>query len=268
MKIWKRIAVYGLLAAVFFVGICFPSVVGAVQDIQIGRMRDMVVAKAVQLKMSSNLTMIQKLTVVKEGAASAVKLESAQKMDYQEAYKSMTDGLKLLLPDFAPYTEADFEETEHSIELRMYEENSVILWRFVLEDKNKNQMQVLLDDDTGLILAFCYSLNTAAQDSGWEKNSGSTAIYSDETGVSERDSNAYLYDSVYAAIDLYGMGISDSAEMFAAYYADYLGVIQGIKEKLESDGYDGYTVWLYDPDGGEACEVDIVITDTELSINF
>ena len=268
MKIWKRIVVYGLLAAVFLVGVCFPSVVGAVQDIQIGRMSDQVEAKTVQLKMSSNLTIVQKIEVVKEGESSAVKLESAQKMEYQEAYKAVTEGLEVLLSEFIPYTKAEFSEKEYSIELRMYEENSVILWRFVLEDENKNEIQVLLDDDTGLILAFQYLMDTSIPYSQEKMDAGDSVMYAGNAKTSEDNSAAYS-GSVYDAVENYGISITDSVEMFVAYYADYLSVAMGgIVNMRKSMGSGWYSTWLYDFEGVGACEVYIVITESEFSINF
>ena len=59
----------------------------------------------------------------------------------------------------------------------MYEENSVILWRFVLEDENKNEIQVLLDDDTGLILAFQYLMDTSIPYSQEKMDAGDPAMY-------------------------------------------------------------------------------------------
>lgn len=255
MKIWKKIVVYGLLAVVFLIGICFPSMVGSVQDIQIGRMRDQVEAKTVQLKMSSNLSVVQKLVVVKAGAYSAVELESAQKMEYQEAYKAVNEGLDAVLAIFPPFSKAKFSEKEHSIELRMYEENSVILWNFVFEDEDHRQIHVLLDDDTGLILAYQYLLNTSVNYDLSESAS--------DSGSSITSASASVYDEVEST----GYDLTNIAEPLAVSYSEYLGVvISGIDLSKTKTGT--YVAWIYDMEGAEDCDIEINITGTEFSVNF
>lgn len=255
MKMWKKIAIYSLLAVVFLIGICFPSMVGSVQDIQIGRMRDQVEAKTVQLKMSSNLSVVQKLEVVKEGAYSAVELESAQKMEYQEAYKAVNEGLDTLMAIFPPFNKAKFSEKEHSIELRMYEENSVILWDFVFEDDDQRQIHVLLDDDTGLILAYQYLLDTSVR-------------YELNDSVSDSGSSvASVSVSVYDEVESYGYGLINSMDLFSVSYAEYLDVmISGVDLVKSKTG--SYAVWMYDADGPEDCDIYINISELEFSVNF
>ncbi len=164
MKPWKKISIFCLLCIILLLGYLMPDAVNILQDRQIDGRVETVSAESTQLQISSDLSLSEKFSVI-DHASSSVDLESAQNMEYESAEECLSTELAKLFPSTAddPFSVSDFSETKHTITLYVYEEKSVLLWDFYLETGEGNQIHLLLDDDSGLILSFSYKPN---QESG------------------------------------------------------------------------------------------------------
>ena len=158
MKIKSKIVLAALLGAGLAVGFGFPSVLGGIQDFQIARQKEFLDADSVRLTMKSTLKTEEKLQLVNRYSSSVV-LDSAQNLTYEEAKEKIFVILKQFEDDFFIFFDTESCTVEkHTIFLRMKEvsSESLILWDFVLKDKEGNQIEAMLDDDSGLIMAIDY----------------------------------------------------------------------------------------------------------------
>ncbi|MCD8156703.1 MAG: hypothetical protein LUD53_04555 [Clostridiales bacterium] len=187
MRKWKQVGGYILLAAVLATGYLLPYTVNAVQDHQINGKVEIVRTESTQLQMSSDLTLNEKFLVI-DRASSSVDLESAQNMEYESATARLWEELELLFPQTAgdPFQVSGFSETEYAITLCVYEEKSVLLWDFLLENEAGDQMRIYLDDDSGRILSFRYLKNRTAGSNLFEtieRTGGEASAYLDDLAV-------------------------------------------------------------------------------------
>ncbi|MCD8150656.1 MAG: hypothetical protein LUE92_14075 [Clostridiales bacterium] len=157
MKAWKKVGIFCILAAILLSGYALPDAINAVLDRQVNGNTETVNAETTQLQMSSDLTLTEKFLVM-DRTTSSVNLNSAQNLEYEDACEYLNQELSLLFPagTAEPFSIADFTESDHAITLFVYEEKSVLLWDFCLENEAGDQIRVLLDDDSGLILSFTY----------------------------------------------------------------------------------------------------------------
>ncbi|MCD8217794.1 MAG: MSCRAMM family adhesin SdrC [Clostridiales bacterium] len=157
MKAWKKVGIFCILAAILLSGYALPDAVNAVLDRQVNGNTETVNAGTTQLQMSSDLTLTEKFLVM-DRTNSSVNLNSAQNLEYESACECLNQELSLLFPASTtePFSITDFTESDHAITLFVYEEKSVLLWDFRLENEAGDQIRVLLDDDSGLILSFTY----------------------------------------------------------------------------------------------------------------
>lgn len=157
MKSWKKISIFCLLCIILLLGYLMPEAVNILQDRQIDGRVETVSAESTELQMGSDLSLSEKFSVI-DHASSSVDLESAQNMEYESAEECLNAELAKLFPSTAkdPFSVSGFSETEHTITLYVYEEKSVLLWDFDLESNEGDQIHLLLDDDSGLILSFTY----------------------------------------------------------------------------------------------------------------
>ena len=159
----KIIPLFGLIA-VFLLGITFPRIAGLIQDLSIQKGYEEIVvdAKTLQLAMNSNLTILEKMNVIRN-TTSKVTLETAQKMDENEASNVLRTQLQNLskesdlLVSVTGFNSDAYTEKNHLIQLGVYNQKSVIVWNFLMEDEEGNQLQVLLDDDSGKMLGMTYA---------------------------------------------------------------------------------------------------------------
>ncbi len=162
MKRWVKAGVYCLLVIALIVGLGLPTAVGYIQDIQTDQTVKTVSATSVQLDLGSATTLLQKYRIMEE-IQSQVKLDSAQKMDSDQALEELMSGLDILFAsdeEEIPYTAEGFAEVNHSIYLKMDGEDSLIYWDFLLEDESGDRISAAVDDDTGIIIYLKYTLIT------------------------------------------------------------------------------------------------------------
>jgi len=157
MKAWKKAGILCILIAILLSGFGLPEVVNAILDRQVNGNTETVNTESTQLQMSSDLTLTEKFLVM-DRTTSSVNLNSAQSMEYEGACECLDQELSRLFPADTsdPFSIAGFAETDHAVTLFVYEEKSVLLWDFLLENESGDQIRVLLDDDSGLILSFSY----------------------------------------------------------------------------------------------------------------
>lgn len=239
MKRNKKILPLSGLVIVFILGITLPRITALVQDLSIqkGYEEVSVDAKTLQLAMNSNLTILEKMNVVCN-TTSKVTLETAQKMDENEASNVLRTQLQEfsqesdLLWDVTGFDPDAYTEKKHLIQLGVYDQKSVIVWNFLMEDEEGNQLQVLLDDDSGKILGMTYA---SAKDPienqenwGAAKNGTSNAYTSD----SESDSSISKYSQKNSP------GIKNEATIYDADSADnILNKSKKYYKKVYGDGY-------------------------------
>lgn len=158
MKSWKKIGIFCLLCIVLLIGYLMPDAINTLQDRQNDDRIETVSTQTTQLQMGSDLSLSEKFSVL-DHASSSVDLESAQNLEYEAAEECLTEELSRLFPPSAddPFSVSSFFETEHTITLCVYEEKSVLLWDFYLENSAGDQIHALLDDDSGLLLSFSYT---------------------------------------------------------------------------------------------------------------
>ncbi len=213
MKTWKKAGIFCILAVILLSGYGLPAVINAVLDRQVNGNTETVNAETTQLQMSSDLTLTEKFLVM-DRTTSSVNLNSAQNMEYETACECLNQELTELFPSAAgdPFSTADFSETQHAIVLCVYEEKSVLLWDFSLEDETGNQIRVLLDDDSGLILSFSYTLAETPNSQNQTDAADLFTIITDETETEPADfldnlATRYV-DYLRASYNLNGMEIS------------------------------------------------------------
>lgn len=214
-KIKKILLLFGL-CAVFVLGFTFPRIIGLVQDLNIQQGYEVVDAKPLQLAMNSNLTILEKLNVV-QNVVSKVTLETAQKMDEKEAATVMQDQVMSVVAEnemvssVIGFSFDSYTEKKHVIQLGVYDKNTVIVWNFLLEDGDGNQLQVLLDDDSGKILGLTYA--TAKNPIENQENWGSNRTGTSDNGSLNFEEDSSTSKSWKNAVELQG-GISANAYNF------------------------------------------------------
>ncbi|MCD8299991.1 MAG: hypothetical protein LUC41_02245 [Clostridiales bacterium] len=165
MRKLLKVMVYCLLVLAIAVGLGLPTVVGYFQDRQTDETIKTVSANSVQLNLGSSTTLLMKYRMIGEDD-SPVKLDSARKMDGDQALEQLMMGLDVLFSGNEeemgeiPYTAEGFSELNHNIYLKIDGEDSLIYWDFLLEDKTGDRINAVVDDDTGVILYLKYTLKT------------------------------------------------------------------------------------------------------------
>ncbi|MCD8365179.1 MAG: MSCRAMM family adhesin SdrC [Clostridiales bacterium] len=196
MKPWTKILPVALLIFVLLVGYGMPNAINVILDRQIDGHVETVNTETTQLQMSSDLALIEKLQVM-DSTASTVNLNSAQYMEYEGAFEQLMQELSLLFPASAPdpFSVSSFTETDHAITLFVYEEKSVLLWDFLLENEAGDQIRVLLDDDSGLILSFSYTREET------KSETDSSDLFSVITDEKDTEPADYLDDLALRYVD-------------------------------------------------------------------
>ncbi len=272
MKRGRRVAIIILLVLVLILGFILPTLVVRVQDMRMDQTQERMAATSVQLDMASSLTVLQKMRLVAEADA-PVALDTAQNMDEEQALTVLMDGLQTIMEfdtgDILPSVNG-FSEVSHTIRLQMSDDQSLIYWEFWLADGDGNQIGVMVDDDTGIILSLHYTISIPdPQEEGpdpptpplfvsGEIPEGSVSVF-DANGIhgalEEADSSAeelaMALQEQYCVTYLRGMGCRLEQETDSAEAAD--------------NSYQ-YTVMLTDDEGGYYV-MPFAVSNTEVDVN-
>lgn len=309
----KIVPLFGLIA-VFLLGITFPRIVGLIQDLNIqkGYEEAVVDAKTLQLAMNSNLTILEKMNVVCN-TTSKVTLETAQKMDENEALNVLRTQIQEfskesdLLWDVTSVDLDAYTEKKHLIQLGVYDQKSVIVWNFLLEDEKGNQLQVLLDDDSGKMLGITYATAkdpVENQESWGAAKNGTSNAYQDDSesdssisrsqqensSGTNKTSSAYDSDNILNKSKknykkLYGKDyllqygkdsedMDEIASLLGEFYTSYLGQepigisLTEMSASASGGTYEYTVVMENSEDEEDRGEIMISLTDTQIRINM
>ncbi len=276
MKWWARTLIIVLLVVVIGAGFLLPSFVSRFQDTQNDQTQVVVNTTTVQLSLGSAFTPLQKLRIVADTASSSVELDFAN-MDEQEAFEQLTGGLEDLFPlevGEITFPAEGFSEVSHQIILKASGEDSLIYWEFWLADTNGNQINAVVDDDTGLILSLRYTLASVTTEEEMEE----TMIQPDIPLYFNRDIPGDT-TSVFEGTGLY-VGLEEtetSAEEFAEklqrqYCRDYLRrrgyfYTWDVDTSIQEGNTYLYSVMVVDNAGGYYV-LPFTITNSEITINW
>ncbi len=274
MKRWRRAGIYVLLVLVLIVGFSLPTIAGRIQDSQTDQTEEDVIATTVQLDMGSTLTVLQKLRISAE-RASSVELDSAQTMNDEDAWNKLLSGLDILFAaeDEIPFNVNDFSEVNHTINLKISGEDSLIYWEYWLADTDANQISVILDDDTGIILSLNYTLNlTPPEIKTREQTIGIEAPLFSVEDITADTANIFSTDGFFGGLEETGSSPEELLTVLQRQYCDDYLKGQGyhfswsVDTSEPVDNSYQYSVMMVDNAGGYYV-LPFTITNNEISIN-
>ncbi len=274
MKRWRRAGIYVLLVLVLIVGFSLPTIAGRIQDSQTDQTEEDVIATTVQLDMGSTLTVLQKLRISAE-RASSVELDSAQTMNDEDAWNKLLSGLDTLFAaeDEIPFNVNDFSEVNHTINLKISGEDSLIYWEYWIADTDANQISVILDDDTGIILSLNYTLNlTPPEIKTREQTIGIEAPLFSVEDITADTANIFSTDGFFGGLEETGSSAEELLTVLQRQYCDDYLKGQGyhfswsVDTSEPVDNSYQYSVMMVDNAGGYYV-LPFTVTNNEISIN-
>ncbi len=241
----KTVIVAGIAAAGLAVGIVFPSLTAAVQDLRTGKREEALSSDSITLSMNSKLPIGQKMEIV-DDYDSVVQLDAAQSLSAKEAKEKVYSDIQWIMDALGwELNEADLTVKEEQILLYMSSgaktSGSVLTWHLTLQDKKGDQVEVWLDDETGQMVKLQALVPTLFLDG-------------------EAANTAYGYDQNFLETQMLVQ-----TEVLASYLGEYYGYQY---DGIFTQSYDSFDLHFSKNTDADQEEFDVSVTYAYDKISF
>ena len=152
----KKIGIVAAVLLTFAVGVCLPLLVSAFQDGQTLGRQTVTAAEPILYEDSSGLSIANKMSLLRNSTLTSI--ESGMKMNVDEAKAQAISSLKKLDTDgllLFDWNSAVLEYFEPTFCINSVDpSNSVIVWALSFTDCYGNTLELMLDDESGMLLSL------------------------------------------------------------------------------------------------------------------